>query len=105
MDVIETNEIKIKVSKQIEEKVFNMANIIFIRYTFVAYLVVVVAACSSTEEFIVNSNPRNAEDLLPDSRDDLFGRRSRTFEIRVEIDRRDRLRKSLAIDIASRSSW
>ena len=48
MDVVETNEIKIKVSKQIEEKVFNMANTIFIRYTFVAYVVVVVAACSST---------------------------------------------------------
>ena len=48
MDVIETNEIKIKVSKQIEEKVFNMANTIFICYTFVAYVVVVVAACSST---------------------------------------------------------
>lgn len=49
MDVVETNEIKIKVSKQIEEKVFNMANTIFIWYTFVAYVVVVVAAaCSST---------------------------------------------------------
>jgi hypothetical protein len=46
--VVETNEIKIKVSKQIEEKVFNMANIIFIGYTSVAYLVVVVAAYSST---------------------------------------------------------